>query len=69
VSSADRSGAPVSGEDPDAVARRILDNPELVATILASAGQLSPPMSLAEFLAWLERDGQCQCQRASAPAP
>lgn len=69
MSPADSSVPPVSGGDPDAVERRILDNPELVATILASAEQLSPPVPLADFLAWLERDGQCQCQGASAPAP
>jgi PHD/YefM family antitoxin component YafN of YafNO toxin-antitoxin module len=40
--------------DKEEVEKKSLQNPELVARILESAEQLSAPMSVDEFKAWLK---------------
>ena len=44
---------PLKPYDGKVIARRILDNDELVMRILESAEVLSPPMRVDEFMAWL----------------
>lgn len=44
---------PLWSHDGEATARRILDNDELVARILDSERELSPPMRIDDFMEWL----------------
>ncbi|MGJ7917789.1 hypothetical protein ACI48D_20210 [Massilia sp. LXY-6] len=41
--------------DADMIGQQILENDELVGLILESARKLSAPMTIQEFMAWLNR--------------